>query len=87
MEPKIHYHVHKSPLLMPILSQMNPVHIFPSYLSKVHYITFFHLRLRLPSGLFRLGFPTKILYAFVISPMCVAYTAHLSEDEYTDRNM
>jgi len=36
-----------------------------------------HLCLCLTSGLFPSGFPTKILYAFAISPMRTTFSAHL----------
>jgi hypothetical protein len=78
--PKIHYRVHKSPPLIPILSQINPVHTIPSYLSKI-YLNIVqlstHLRFGLPSGLFLSGFPTNILHAFRFSPILAIWPAHL----------
>jgi hypothetical protein len=73
--PKVHYHVHKSPPLVPILSQIDPVHTIPSYLSIL--ILSAYLRLGLPSGLFPSGFPTNILF-FSYSPPFVLHALPIS---------
>jgi hypothetical protein len=74
---KVHYRVHKSPLLVPNLSQIDPVHTTPACLSKIHFKLFTHVRLGLSSGLFPSGFPTNILYAFFFSPTHATCYSHL----------
>jgi hypothetical protein len=66
---KVHYRVHKSPSLVSILSQIDPVHTTPDYLRSILILST-HLRLRLPSGPFPSGFPTNILYAFLFPHSC-----------------
>jgi hypothetical protein len=41
---KVHYRAHKSLVLDPILSQINPVHILTLYFLKIHLILSSHLR-------------------------------------------
>jgi hypothetical protein len=68
MYTKVHYRVHKSPPLVPILSQVDPVHTIPSCLSKIYFNIVHPPCLPLPSGLFPSAFPANILYAFLFTP-------------------
>jgi hypothetical protein len=74
--PKVHYRIHKCPPPVPFLSQLDPVHTPTTHFWKSILILSSHLRLGLPSGLFPSGFPTKTLYAHILSPICATCPAH-----------
>jgi hypothetical protein len=60
--PKINFRVHKSPPLVPFLSQISPIHTILSYLFKSILMLSTHLRLGLPSGLFPSGIWLDIVF-------------------------
>jgi hypothetical protein len=76
---KIYYHVHKSHPLVPILSQINPVHTTPSYLFKIH------LNIIHPPTPWSSGIPTNNLCAFLFSPICarLSHLPPLDDSNYT----
>jgi hypothetical protein len=85
--PKIHYRVHKSPSLVPVLNQMNPVHTAPSSLRFILVLSS-RLPLGLPSSLIHCGFPTKILHGFLFLPQacympCPSHSPWLDRSNYT----
>jgi hypothetical protein len=63
---EVHCRVHKSPRLVRIQSKMEAV--IPPHSILIRSSC---LPLGLPSGLFPSGFPTKTLYVFLLSPVCV----------------
>jgi hypothetical protein len=71
-DPKVRYRIQKSPPLVPILCQINPVHTTPSHSSKVHFNIIF-LYLGLPSGLVRN--PVCILHSHACYMPCPSHPA------------
>jgi hypothetical protein len=59
----------------PVPDESSP-HLFHPAPLMSNFISF-RIHLAIPSGLFPLGFPTKILYAFVISPMRATCLSHI----------
>jgi hypothetical protein len=78
---KVHYRIHNSPPLFPILSQINPVNASPFYFLIYILVLSTQLSVGLPSGLFPSGFPTNILYASpfpTIRPTCLVHPIPLN---------
>ena len=77
MEHKIHYRIYKNPPIVPVLSQINPVHVLHPTAWGFILILSSHLRLGLPSGIFPLGFPTKALRAPFFFPIRATCSAQI----------
>ena len=78
--PGVHCRVHRSPPLVPTLSQTNPVQV-PVLSWKSIWILSSNLRLDLPSGLFLSDFPIKTQYMSLV-PLTLFFSILTSEKRF-----
>ena len=75
--PSVHYRIHKCPPLVPILSQLDPVHTPTSHFLKIHLNVIFSSAPGSPQWPLSSGFPNKTLYTPLPSPIRATCPAHL----------
>jgi hypothetical protein len=74
---KVYHRIHNSPPPVPILSQIDPVHVHLSHFSKIHFNIIPHLSQGLASELLHSPFRTKTLYAPLLDPVRAVCPAHI----------
>jgi len=85
--PKVHYHIHKTPPPVPIPSPINPFHALASHFLNIH------LHVTLPSmpgsskWSLSLRFPTKTLYTPLPSMCYMTRPSHSSQFDHLNNNV
>jgi hypothetical protein len=90
--PKVHYPVQRSPPLVHILSQINPIHTTTTYLSKIFLRLFTRLRFRLPRCLYfswlSHQYPTSIpILSYSCCMLCPSNPPSFDHSNYTWRRV
>jgi hypothetical protein len=76
--PKVHYCIHKCLTSVPILSQINTVPAFSSYVLRIHFNIIFPSAPRFHSSLFPSDLPTKILLISCLHTCHMPHPPHSS---------
>jgi hypothetical protein len=84
--PQVHYCIYKCLSLVPVLGQINPVHV-PHPTSWISILILSsHLRLGLPSGRLPSGFPTTTLYTTLLSTRTCYMPRHSHSSRFDHPN-